>query len=760
MRPFGVPSAQPSTQPSIQPSTQPNGQPSRQPSSQPTAQPTLKPSRQPSTQPSRQPSRQPRGQPSAQPSHAPTRPMVIPTVQPTNPTATPTCVPSKAPTVEWIAPVENVSEAQEVALVNSEVWSCGRGVGNGSQSCTVMDGASGEVLSRYALPWDEIVGMVENSDGGSVVISGRHSDAASGTELALCKVFPSHLDCGAKMFSDVTYTASSFISHTRQFALVGTYEANPVVSFADSALGTLQSFGYTAESMKVVKFEKIYSVPNFIGTFVVGTCVGTGVSQPNNVLFSWVRSYTGIQVATTLRPTSSNIVLSGESLIETVTMDAAQLDMFIAGALQLSDIAGTNAYIVRVNALYRNVLYGVRYRYARINARRALADTLSTFTSAVKDMALVDTTLYMLLHTVNSKERVVATILKANASTGAILRQAHIESINSSIICTNIVHTPTALAIGCTVQYAASRAQSTVISIDTALSFSKLPVGFVCFTDARFTAESVEFIASPLPVVASSVFLRATPSALNSTRDSYTRAYPPTASPTDAPAFAPSSRPSAVPSSEPSSQPSSVPSSQPSSSPSAAPSVSPQPTGQPSTSGPTNTYKPSRKPTATPTRQPSVTPTVRPSIQRTSAPTARPTVQPTVQPTMQPSMVTSARPTLAPSRRPTPGLSTPRPSSPVPSVESAHHPSAAPTSESDSSRSDDTLSYVIGCSVVGSLLLAALCAWVYYTQTKQNTNTRKTTRITTETRRSSRFTLENLRKYLTHRIIQKVTILR
>ena len=91
--------------------------------------------------------------------------------------------------MEWIAPVENVVEAQEVALVNNDVWTCGLGANASAQSCTVMDGASGEVLSRYALPWDEISGMVENDDGSSIVISGRRTDDVdTGTEIAICKI--------------------------------------------------------------------------------------------------------------------------------------------------------------------------------------------------------------------------------------------------------------------------------------------------------------------------------------------------------------------------------------------------------------------------------------------------------------------------------------------------------------------------------------------------------------------------------------------
>eukprot|EP01032_Pedospumella_encystans_P031345 gene31345-35383_t len=122
-------------------------------------------------------------------------------------------------------------------------------------------------------------------------------------------------------------------------------------------------------------------------------------------------------------------------------------------------------------------------------------------------MALVDTTLYVLLHTVNSANNTCVTVLKTNSANGAVMKQAHLEGVSSSssIQCTGIVRT------------------------------ANLPVGIVRNTEVRFSADSVEFTASPLPVTTSSVFLRATQSSLNSTRDSFTRVYAPTTAPSYAP---------------------------------------------------------------------------------------------------------------------------------------------------------------------------------------------------------------------------------
>eukprot|EP01032_Pedospumella_encystans_P016602 gene16602-18934_t len=411
-----------------------------------------------------------------------------------------------------------------------------------------MDGASGEVFAQYALPWDEITAVAGNGDTNSVLISGKQKVGPSpgSCEIARCQIFRSLLNCDVKTFASVLVGATSRIPHTRQIVMTGTENGNPIVSIADSKLNTIQSYTYTTPSVTSLTIDNIFSVPAFLGTFVVGTCMSNGPSFQNHLMFGWIRSYTGVLVAANLTPTSTNIVLSGESMTQAIAMDVTQLDMLIAGGLQLSDNAGVNAYVVRVNSLYQSVLYGVQYRYSVGDRRRALADSAITFTSVVKGMALVDTTLYVLVQITKSDHRTSVAVLKTNAASGAILRQARIEgtATNSSISCTDIVQTAFAFAIGCTVQYSVAHMESTVISIGSDLSFSKLPEGFVRVSDARFSAESVGFTASPLSVATSSIFQRTTQSKLNSTRDSYMWIYPPTPIPTEAPVIAPSSRPS------------------------------------------------------------------------------------------------------------------------------------------------------------------------------------------------------------------------
>jgi len=614
--------------------------------------------------------------------------------------------------------VESVSEVQEVALVNSEVWSCGRGASNASQSCTVMDGASGDVFAQYALPWNEITEVVGNGDSNSVLISGRQNASSSlrGDDIARCQISRSLLNCEVKTFSGVLYGATSLIPHTRQIIMAGTKGGNPVVTVADSKLNTIQSYTYTAPGVESLTIDNLHSVPAFLGTFVAGSCVSTNSLEHKNLMFGWIRSYTGVLVATSLIPTSTNVVLSGESMTQAIAMDVTQLDMFVAGGLQLSDNAGTNAYTVRVNALYQSVLYGVRYRYSVGGSRRALLDSAGAVSSVVKGLALADTALYVLVQISSNGHRTSVAVLKTNAASGAILQQALVEgsAVNSSISCSNIVRAAFAFAIGCTVEYSATHVEATVVSISSDLSFSKLPVGFVRVSDARLRAESIGFTSNPLPVVASSIFLRAMQSELNSTRDSYTRIFPPTVMPTEAPVTIPSSWPTAWSSLFPSSSPSSAPSSQPSISLSAAPSVSPQPSSQPSTGGPTITNRPTRKPTITPSCRPTSAPTVRPSRRPTTTPTARPTRQPTLF-----SLAPSAQPTYAPSLEPTPLPSTLRPSSSRPSIALSQTPTEAPTVSSGGSGSEVT-AYVIGCSVVGGLLLVCLGAWFYFAKSRQN----------------------------------------
>ena len=60
-------------------------------------------------------------------------------------------------------------------------------------------------------------------------------------------------------------------------------------------------------------------------------------------------------IATLLSPVSGSIV-SKTDLVSTMTVDTTEPDTLIGGTLQLTDNAGTNAYIVRANALYRYVV--------------------------------------------------------------------------------------------------------------------------------------------------------------------------------------------------------------------------------------------------------------------------------------------------------------------------------------------------------------------------------------------------------------------
>ena len=110
--------------------------------------------------------------------------------------------------------------------------------------------------------------------------------------------------------------------------LVGSHSIDPVVSFADVTLGNLQSYRYTATSMQEMSFVKVHSVPAFIGTFVVGKCVSTTDSA--HLMFGWVRSYTGVMVATSVRPANSDVLLSGNNVAPAMAADESQLDMLRA----------------------------------------------------------------------------------------------------------------------------------------------------------------------------------------------------------------------------------------------------------------------------------------------------------------------------------------------------------------------------------------------------------------------------------------------
>ena len=698
-RPSSQPTSNPSAQPSSIPTVQPSSQPIHSPSMQPSTQPTWLPTSQPSLQPSTAPSEQPSGAPTQQSSASPTsQPKAIPT---SRPSALPTCAPSSLPTApptgEWVTALNNTEPITELATVQETVWVCranGNSLTDTEALCAKVSSDSGEQLSTYSFPWSDVMSVLQLGDISHVMLTGRITNADSvSTEIALCETGAMQLTCRVTSLLDTNYIVGTFVSTAGKVAYFGSFEAQVFVTVLHTVTNAMPSYRYSTNRMSTVVFTHAHSPPNYVGSFLAGTC--TSVTLLNYICAGMMRTDSGIITAMYIAPASGSILNSAE-LVNAMVLEYEKPDSFIAGGIELSDGAGMHAYVVRANSLFHSVLYGVRYRmYTRgPNNRRTLQDG-ATYTSVVKGMSLLESHLFLIVtatESAGSSSESRLHVLKADMATGQILKQVQIYSPAASLSCTDITSTRLHLTMSCTVTRDNRRSQSLLLTMDLELTLSQLPSGFGRYENHTFTAEQVAFYRTMLPLTVESIQRSSNDYAFFAAEGN-------------------TQRPSPAPTFHPSLQPSGHPSSQPSSSPTSGPSVSLQPSSQPSSSRPTNTYKPTVKPTVKPTQRPSAAPTRAPTRSPTMKPTAKPTAGPTVAPSAVPSahrtVVPVAAPTRCPSTKPTrtPTLR----SSAIPT----DRPSIAPTAEAstvEAKAPNNNQAYLI----VGYVVAGLAGLWLLY----------------------------------------------
>ena len=665
VQPSVQPTGQPSVQPTVQPTPVPSSQPSMQPSSAPSAQPSGLPSSQPSIQPSRQPSLQPTCLPSSQPSSCPTtqpsdKPTSAPTSKPSNqpsslpssqPSITPSLQPSGQPSVSPTSKPTQLLTSKEYAhivdanisshlkfsmYINDEIWGCGSG--DLASVCLTLT-PSGIFISSYRLPWNHITSILGSTDSLGVTLSGLNSIAnAVSTDIALCEIEISHLLCAVKTLPDIVFLAGSFAPTVNKFIFVGAHSGSPSVSFMNTdSSGAVSVYRYANNLAFSISVTNVKSLPNFVGSFVAGTCTTSGSDA--RIFAGMVRTDTGAMTSMCVGPASSAITNSVE-LVNAMALEFTRPDSFIGGGILTTGQPGVSAYYVCVNALYQSVRYGRRFRIipqvAQSDSRRLAEVTIPS--SVVKSLLSVDTSLYVLISWNASRaddalNRI--SVVKMDAFTGEIVQQVHLISNIASLYCLDMSAAGQFITLVCTMRYSASSMQSVLISVDRLLTFSELPASVVKLQSTIFASDVVLFQRTIIPMSVENTAITTADYTFN-TMDGN-----------------PTEQPSIMPTTKPTVQPSSAPSGQPSSSPTSSPSISPQPTSQPSTSGPTNTYKPTIKPSLRPTPVPSKVPTVSPTQQPSLGPTVRPTVHPSRNPTTRPSAAPAIVPSRAPQSRPT-----------------------------------------------------------------------------------------------------------
>ena len=594
----------------------------------------------------------------------------------------------------WVSRIDGIKIVNQLAVVNNSVWVCGSRAMQGV--CSVVNADTGSALTNYIFLWLEITSAMEVKSINRMFIGGmKGTELSSGiSEVAICSTTLVSLLCDVTSFQDATLIAESYVPYSNHIVYVGSYGANFLITILDVAMSNVRSFGYIFGSLSSVVLTQIESPPSFVGSFVAGTGVSSN-GLGNYIVVGMVRSDSGKMTAVYFSPIS-DIILNSAELVITMVLEHTHPRAFIAGRLQLSDGAGTQAYLLCVDPLLGVFSYGMRYVFNSSVAddrTRRLSGVSVSISSVIKGVALQDTNLYMTIdlteHNSKGNTNTSVVVLEVDMKTGLIQQQVLLSSPQASLSCTDIAVANTAVVISCRVTYNASFAETIVTSSDLQLSFLKLPIGFTRSSKFLLRAEPVVFRASKLNVVSKTM-------QIETERYIFTTA-----------AGAPTARPTVVPTAKPSLQPSSVPSGQPSSSPTSAPSISPQPTSQPSSSGPTITYRPTVKPTPRSSAVPSVFPTRSPSMAPSISPTVQPSTLPCSAPTTQPSIASTLAPTRTPSASPTRKPSTPPSVYPTPTPSSSV---SLPAQIVTPRKKKDNIALVIGGSGLGGLC-ALWCGW-------------------------------------------------
>ena len=548
-RPSTQPSSRPSAQPTREPSTQPSSQPSRAPSGQPSADPSGQPSALPTAGPSGQPSSQPSGQPSCVPSSQPTnhpsmQPVSVPSAQPTHqpssqpsgqPSTSPSAHPTRAPTGEWVLLMGQTAPLTTVFYPGDNVWSCGKNGNTNSTQCVLANAVTGALTAQYRLDWTSVTSVFATNAVSSVVLSGRSAtaDTTMTNEVATCAVNQGQLYCRAISFYDANFLAASYVPYPNMIMYVGWYNTFAVLTIVDVASGSVKSYLYTASNINSLTLSQIQSPPNFLGSFVAGTAVRATATTVNYIVVGMVRTDGGSLRAMGLTPVSGDILNSAD-LVNAMALEYIGPDSFIAGGLQLADVAGMHGYVLRANALYNTIQYCVRYR-SLSSGRRALSAAAAASQSVVRGMVLVGTTLFMIVeHTTHNATSL--TVLKTNMADGSIIKQVHVTPPSATNLhCTDITVATSVLSIVCTYK-TLSRSESLLLSVDQALSFSVLPAGFARSEDSIFETDTIPLARTALTVTQTGT------SIATSTYEFNTAAQAPTRRPSLAPSYVPTTQ--------------------------------------------------------------------------------------------------------------------------------------------------------------------------------------------------------------------------
>jgi hypothetical protein len=410
--------------------------------------------------------------------------------------------------------------------------------------------------------------------------------------------------------------------------------------------------------LQSVSFSTVGYLPAFVGTFIAGPAISKNTGATISIVGGWFHSELGRMYNMISMVPRTGAILKTTDLVLGLAVEEVSLDTIVTGGISVGavgDIAQGRviAYILRFNALFQSVAYGMRY-----------VPVSAGDYSIGKAVLSVGSHLFLVCDAFDAqRNQTQLGVLKVDVATGSIVKQVQVAG-PANVTCSSVVLSRGLLTIACGVREGLLL-KPLIFTVDQDLTFKRLLSGYQRVVTNVVQAVPLEVVASVIAVTQSTSTVATSSGAFNSSTKLVQSSAAPTKLPTHSPTRMPTRTPTVIqPTGQPSSQPSAHPSWQPTSRPTAAPSVSPAPTAVPSTATPTSTHRPSGQPSNQPSAgptgqpvsalsgQPSTFTSGQPTGQPIGDPSAQPSRQPLSQPTGQPSVFPTSQPSAAPTCEP------------------------------------------------------------------------------------------------------------
>jgi hypothetical protein len=345
------------------------------------------------------------------------------------------------------------------------------------------------------------------------------------SSLGYCALRTALIVCSTKTLVNLVVHDSVWNPTTSSLISVGRYATYPTVIAMDSTGKQLWNFIYQVNSLESILFSAVGYLPAFVGTFIAGPGVSKNTGATLSIVSGWFHSSLGRMYSMlSLVPQRGSIVSTAVELVYGLAVEEMSLDTIVTGGISIGGGgSASSAYIVRFNALFQSVAYGMRY-----------VPVSAGDYSIGKAVLSVGSHLFLVCDAFDAqRNRTQLGVLKVNVATGSIVKQIQIAG-PATITCSSATFNRGLLIIACGVRDGLLW-KPLLFTVDQDFSFRRLLAGYQRVLTESVQAVPVAFVASVITVSQSSSMVAMTSGAFNSSAKLVQSSAAPTRLPTRGP---------------------------------------------------------------------------------------------------------------------------------------------------------------------------------------------------------------------------------